>query len=502
MIDNNKKIAKNTIVLYIRMLLLILVTLYTSRVVLKTLGEEDFGIYNIVGGVVVLFSFFNGAMVLATQRFLSYEIGKGDNLSANKYFSTSLVIHIVWALLFLFIMETLGYYLFLKYINIPLERIDVAKWVFHFSILSACIGILRTPYSAVVVANEHMTFYAYISIFEVVGKLVVVYFLELVTFDKLLLYSFLIFVVFCVTSLIYFIYCKRKYSICSFSFCNEKKRYMQLCSFSGWSLLGSMANAGANQGMNILLNIFYGVVLNAAMGIANQVNAAIYNFVSSFQTAFNPQIIKSYASKDYQYFYTLLLNTSKYSFILIWILSLPVLICCPEILHLWLGDIPLYTVDFTRLIIIYSILDAIQGPLWTSVQATGKIKIYQILMSILILLNLPLSYLFLRMGYPPEIVLVVRVISNCIILVVRIIYLVRLFNFPAKRYLVDTLSKCLFLVILSFPIPFFYYSYTDSWLKLLGTIAISILVNSVFIYVLIFTQKERTYIRKIIQKVI
>ena len=205
-LNNNKRIAKNTFVLYIRMLLIMLVTLYTSRVILKTLGEEDFGIYNIVGGIIILFSFLNGAMVVATQRFLSYEIGRGDEKSANKYFSTSLLIHVGLAVLFFLVMETIGYYLFMQYLNIPIERVEAAKWVFHFSTLSTCISVLRTPYSAVIIANEQMTFYAYISILEVIGKLIIVYLLTLFIFDKLILYSFLMFVVLCLISLIYFIY--------------------------------------------------------------------------------------------------------------------------------------------------------------------------------------------------------------------------------------------------------------------------------------------------------
>ena len=501
-LNNNKRIAKNTFVLYIRMLLIMLVTLYTSRVILKTLGEEDFGIYNIVGGIIILFSFLNGAMVVATHRFLSYEIGRGDEKSANKYFSTSLLIHVGLAVLFFLVMETIGYYLFMQYLNIPIERVEAAKWVFHFSTLSTCISVLRTPYSAVIIANEQMTFYAYISILEVIGKLIIVYLLTLFIFDKLILYSFLMFVVLCLISLIYFIYCKMKYSVCSFSFCREKERYIQLSSFSGWSLLGSMANVGANQGINILLNIFFGVVLNTAMGIANQVNAAIYNFVSSFQTAFNPQIIKSYASKDYQYFHSLLLNTSKYSFLLIWILSFPVLICCPEILKIWLGNIPEHTVDFTRLIIIFSILDAIQGPLWASVQATGKIRTYQILMSVLILANLPISYCFLLMEFSPSIVLIVRIILNVIILIVRVIYLSHLFDFPIKTYFTDVLCKCMLLIFLSFPISLIYYTYTYGWMRLFGTCFISVICTGVLAYLFVLSKKERVYIKNIVHRVI
>ena len=311
--QNNKRIAKNTLMLYVRMLLIMAVSLYTSRVILQALGVEDFGLYNVVGGVVVLFTFINNAMVTSTQRFLNFEIG-GNNLDeARKVFSASLNIHIIIAGAFLLLAETVGLWFLNRYIQIPEGREIAANWVYQFSIIVSILNIIRSPYNAAIIAHEHMSFYAYVSIIEVILKLAIVYMVYLFA-DRLIAYAFLMMMVTLIVLGVYYIFCKRKYEICRYQFEYDRKRYMALASFSGWSLFGSLANMGASQGINIILNMFFGVAVNAAMGIANQVNAAVYQFVSSFQTAFNPQIIKSYAADDRNYFISLILNSSRYSF--------------------------------------------------------------------------------------------------------------------------------------------------------------------------------------------
>ena len=406
---NNKRIAKNTLMLYIRMLMIMVVNLYTSRVILQALGVEDFGLYNVVGGVVVLFTFINNAMVTSTQRFLNFEIGKNDYEEARNVFSTSLNIHFIIAVIFLVLAETIGLWFLNTYLQIPDGREIAANWVYQFSILVSILNIIRSPYNAAIIAHEHMSFYAYVSIIEVVLKLAIVYMVYLFA-DRLIAYAFLMMIVTLIILGAYYIFCKKKYSICKYKFEYNKKRYLELASFSGWSLFGSMANMGASQGVNIILNMFFGVTVNAAMGIANQVNAAVYQFVSSFQTAFNPQIIKSYAAGDRTYFISLIMNTSRYSFLLLFLLALPIYICCPEILSIWLGTVPEYAVEFCRLMLVFSLIDAVQGPLWVSAQATGKIRNYQIIMSTLILLNLPVSYLLLRLFFIFELAILTKVI--------------------------------------------------------------------------------------------
>lgn len=450
--ENNKRIAKNTLMLYIRMLLIMVVNLYTSRVILQALGVEDFGLYNVVGGVVVLFTFINNAMVTSTQRFLNFEIGRNDIEEAKKVFSASLNIHFLIAGIFFLLAETVGLWFLNKYIQIPDGREIAANWVYQFSVLVSILNIIRSPYNAAIIAHEHMSFYAYVSVIEVILKLAIVYMVYLFA-DRLIAYAFLMMLVTLIVLGAYYVFCRKKYQICKYRFEYDKKRYLSLASFSGWSLFGSLANMGASQGINIILNMFFGVAVNAAMGIANQVNAAVYQFVSSFQTAFNPQIIKSYAAGDRTYFISLIMNTSRYSFLLLFLLALPIYICCPEILSIWLGTVPEYAVEFCRLMLLFLLIDAVQGPLWVSAQATGKIKNYQILMSVLILLNLPITYVLLIFFKNPEIALIVRVAVNFITAVARVVYLNHLYDFPICIYMKEVILRCLLVLLVAYPVP-------------------------------------------------
>ena len=498
--SNNKRIAKNTVMLYIRMLLIMAVTLYTSRVVLEVLGVEDFGIYNVVGGIVVLFTFINNAMVTATQRFLNYELGRKDYQATARIFSASVTIHFVIALLTFVLAETVGLWFLNRYIQYPEGREVAVHFTYQFSILTTCVNIIRTPYNAAIIAHERMSFYAYISVIEVVLRLLIVYLLIISAIDRLILYSVLMFTVVFLITVSYYIYCKRQFSVCTYSFFWDKSKYLQLVSFSGWSLFGGLANMGASQGLNILLNMFYGVTVNAAMGIANQVNTAVYSFVSNFQTAFNPQIVKSYAAKEKSYFIDLIFRTSKYSYFLLFVISLPIYLCCEEVLELWLKEVPDYTVSFCRLMIIFSLLDAIQGPLWVSVQATGKIRNYQILMSIMILSNLPLSYLFLKLGFQAEVVLIIRCLLNFVTLFVRLWYLEKLYKFPVRRYIQEVIGRCLIVTLLSISLSFIPIENVCSIFKVIIVVFISLLFNISLIYSMGLESLERELIKTQIQK--
>lgn len=492
--QNNKRIAKNTLMLYIRMLLIMVVSLYTSRVILQALGVEDFGLYNVVGGVVVLFTFINNAMVTSTQRFLNFEIGRNNLDEARKVFSASLNIHAVIACVFLLLAETVGLWFLNKYIQIPEGREVAANWVYQFSILVSILNIIRSPYNAAIIAHEHMSFYAYVSVIEIILKLAIVYMVYLFA-DRLIAYAFLMMMVTLIVLAAYYIFCKKKYTICKYKFEYDRKRYMALASFSGWSLFGSLANMGASQGINIILNMFFGVAVNAAMGIANQVNAAVYQFVSSFQTAFNPQIIKSYAAGDRTYFISLIMNTSRYSFLLLFLLALPIYICCPEILSIWLGTVPEYAVEFCRLMLLFLLIDAVQGPLWVSAQATGKIRNYQILMSALILLNLPITYVLLIFFKNPEIALIVRVSINFVTAVARVIYLNHLYDFPVGRYIKDVILKCLIVLVISYPIPYLVHNMSGTTLiDTLANVFIAMISATVFIALIGLRSKERVLI--------
>lgn len=482
------------------MLVLMLVSLYTSRVVLAALGVEDYGIYNVVGGIVVLFTFINNAMVTSTQRYLNYELGRDDLPQAKKVFSISLNIHILIAAIVLLLAETIGLWFLNTIIQYPEAREFAVKVTYQLSILTTCLKIIRAPYNAAIIAHERMSFYAYLSIFEAVLQLCIAFLLMACKSDRLILYSMLLCVVAVIVNLCYYAYCKTKFLICNYKLYKDKTLYRQLLSFSGWSLFGGVANMGASQGLNMILNVFFGVTVNAAMGVATQVNSAVTSFVHSFQTAFNPQIVKSYAAGDYSYFIKLILSTSKYSYLLLFILALPIYICCPEVLNVWLTEVPDYAVSFCRLMLIFALLDALQGPLWYSVQATGKIKTYQILMSLMILANLPIAYVCLKFGYSPNSVLIVRCIINLVTLFVRLWYLNRLYNFPVMDFVNGVLCRIIPITVIAYLVAYIPIEATTPLLKIIIVVAMTLMLNIVLILSIGLNKDERLVVERNIKQ--
>ena len=473
------------------MLLIMAVSLYTSRVVLQALGVEDYGIYNVVGGIVVLFTFINNAMVTSTQRFLNFELGKNDTVQARKIFSISLNIHILIALFVLLLSETVGLWLLNTTIQYPESKEVAVQITYQLSILTTCVNIVRTPYNAAIIAHEKMSFYAYFSIIEAVLRLAIVFILIDIDNHRLIMYGLLLCIVTMIINVCYYVYCKRTFEICHYKNYQEKSLYVQLLNFSSWSLFGGVANMGASQGLNILLNIFFGVTVNAAMGIANQVNAAVSSFVSSFQTAFNPQIVKSYAAGDMGYFIRLILTTSKYSYLLLFVIALPIYICCPEVLSIWLTEVPDYAVPFCRLMLIFSLLDALQGPLWFSVQATGKIKTYQILMSFMILSNVPIAYICLKLGYSPNSVLAIRCMVNFATLFVRLWYLRRLYSFPVIEFVKEVIFRILPITLIAYLISYITIVETTASIKVSIVFVETILINTLLVITIGFNGNEK-----------
>lgn len=477
-----------------------LVSLYTSRVVLAALGVKDYGIYNVVGGIVVLFTFINNAMITSTQRYLNYELGRNDLQRAKKVFAISLNIHIFIALIVLLLAETIGLWFLNTTIQYPEYREFAVQVTYQLSILTTCVKIIRAPYNAAIIAHEKMSFYAYLSIFEAILQLGIVFMLMSYSADRLILYSILLCIVALIVNLCYYVYCRKKFEICHYALYKDKLLYRQLLSFSGWSLFGGVANMGASQGLNMLLNVFFGVTVNAAMGIATQVNSAVTSFVQSFQTAFNPQIVKSYAAGDYKYFIKLILSTSKYSYLLLFILALPIYICTPEVLSVWLTEVPDYAVSFCRLMLIFALLDALQGPLWYSVQATGKIKTYQILMSFMILANLPIAYICLKLGYSPNSVLVIRCIINLATLFVRLWYLNRLYKFPVMAFVNGVILRIVPITVIAYLISYIPVDADTPILKILIVLAMTLVTNIVMILSIGLNKDEREVVGRNIKR--
>lgn len=484
------------------MILIMVVSLYTSRVILQVLGIEDFGIYNVVAGIVVLFTFINNAMATASQRYLSFSIGKGDLNETNRIFSMSLTSHLAIALVVLLIAETLGLWFLLTQMNFPQNRMTAVVWTYQLSILICCLQIIRVPYNASIIAYEKMSFYAWISILEAFLKLLIVILLQKFSGDNLITFSILTLIVVIIINVAYKIYCNFYFKTTHYYFYWDTNLFKEFTSFSGWSLIGSLANISAQQGLNIILNIFCGVAVNAAVGISNQVMAAISSFLSNFQTAFNPQIVKSYAENNKEYFMELIFKTSKYSYYLMFLICIPVLINCDFLLHLWLTNIPRYATEFSQLMIIFLLLDAISGPLWYSIQATGKIKNYQILMGVIILSNLPLSLIILYFKVSPIYVFILRVILNFVTLIARIIYLKPIINLSPKLFGQEVLLKIFEISLISVPIPIIIGLFTNGWERIIITTILSIFISIVTIYFIGLNNIEKEYFRKIIKKIV
>lgn len=446
---NNKRLAKNTLFLYFRMFIIMGVTFYTTRVVLQVLGVSDYGIYNTVAGVVVLFAFLNTAMITTTQRYLNYYLGKDDEKIVELCFSMSLIVHVAIGVLLVVLAECIGLWFIYFKMSLPTERMDAALWTLHLAVLTTFFNVVRSPYNACMIAYEKMDFYAYISIFEAILKLAIVYVLLLSNNDRLILYGVLVLAVSILIMLAYKIYCNRNYEISKFKFRWDKPMFMSLFQFSSFSLLGNAANAGTQQGVNMIVNIFAGVAANAAIGVSNQLSHGIYSFITNFQVAFNPTLIKTYAQNEFGELRSLIYRVSKYSYFLMFIISLPVLVYCDEFLAIWLKEVPDFTSAFCRLTIASLLIDTFAEPLWKTVQASGNIKRYQLTVSAILLCNLPLAYLLLFEGLSPVWVFVVKLSLNLVAYLYRYYYSQRLIDIPIRHYLNRTIIPIVIITLLS-----------------------------------------------------
>ncbi len=489
--------------LYFRMILTMLVSLYTSRVVLNTLGVEDFGIYNVVGGIVMMFSIINGTMATAVQRFLNYEMGKNDEEQLRTVFNVSVVIHIGIALIVLILIESIGVWFLNNKMNISQERMNAANWVLQFSAFSFVATILSVPYNATIIANEKMKAFAFISIFEVSLKLLIVFSLNWFNFDKLKLYATLMFLLSVLLRVIYGIYAKKNFKECRFKWQWNKDIFKEMTAFAGWNMIGVSSTILRTQGVNIVLNIFYGTFVNAAMGIANQVKSAVENFTNNFIIALNPQITKSFASGNKNYFMTLVFNGSKYTFYLLLFISLPIILEADIILKLWLKIVPEYAVVFVRLILTCSLIESLSKTLIQAMFATGKIRDYQLVVGGVTLLNLPLSLLFLYWGYPPQIVFVIAIIIAIITLFIRIAMLKGMVDMQVKSFFHKVVIKTTIVLILSALIPtVMLLSLKPGFKRLLLITFTSLLSTALVIYFTGITAKERNLINNKIISII
>lgn len=493
---NNKRIAKNTILLYFRMLLMMAVSLYTSRVILKVLGVEDYGIYNVVGGVVGLFSVISGSLSAATQRFITFGIGKKDKEYLSRVFSTSVYIHIAMCMLIIILAETMGLWFLNNEMQIPSDRANAAMWVFQCAVVSAVIMIMSVPYNATIIAHEKMGAFAIISLFEGFLKLGIVYLLLLFSVDKLVLYAILLVLTqFCIRCC-YTIYCNKHFPETQLRKVNDWALVKEIGLFSTWSLLGNAAYVSYTQGLNVLLNMFFAPTVNAARGIALQVQTAVNQFVQNFQTALNPQITKSYASGNLPYMYNLVFRSARFSYFMLLILSLPILIEAETILNLWLTVVPEDTVIFLRLILLTTWINSIANPLIVSVKATGRIKRYESVVGVIMLLILPISYLFLKLGYPSYTVFIVHLCMECVAQVARVLITRDLIGFSIVSFIKSVILRISLVTVAALiPSLSLYIFLENSVYSFFVVCLASVVFSCLAIYLLGLTKYERQLIK-------
>lgn len=481
--SNNSRIAKNTIFLYVRLIATLLVSLYTSRVILSALGFADYGLYNVVGGIVVMFSFINSGMVQASQRFMAYEMGQGNEENLKSVFSTTNTIHFIIAGVILLLAETVGLWFLNTQMNIDPLRMVAANWVYQLSVFTFLIGVISVPYNAALIAHEHMNVFAYFSIIEVVLKLLIVFVVQWSETDKLILYGFLVLLVALINRLLYNGYCYKKFEECKFSFRYDKRYFRKILSFAGWSFVGNIGFSFKKQGVNILINIFFGTVVNAARGIAYQVSGIISQFSSSFQMAIIPQIVKQYAAGNIKEMLSLAYRGSKYSFYLLYLLTLPVILLTPFILEVWLEKVPETTTIFLRLALIVSLIDCTAIPLGKAIDATGNIRLFQILIAIIMLCDIPISYVFLKFGFPAYVVMYVAIFTSSIGLLARLLILKRYIPTTSiYLFFKDVIIRILVVSVISYFVMTALTSlHAINWLWAITVVIASLFVNTIII---------------------
>lgn len=482
------------------MLFLMGISLYTSRVILNALGFSDYGIYNVVGGIVAMFTMVSGSLKAAISRFITFELGTGDIDKLKRVFSCSITIQIVLSIILVILAETIGLWFLNAKMVIPAERMAAANWVYQFSIITFVINLISIPYNSAIIAHEKMGAFAYISILEAAFNLIIAWTISIAPFDKLIYYAFMLVMVALLVRVIYIWYCKRNFEECTYTFVYDKIILKDMFGFSGWNMIGATSAVCRDHGGNIILNLFFGPEVNAARGIGLQVSNAIQGFVTNFQMALNPQIIKNYAIKELDYMNSIVLKGAKFSYYILFIIALPVFLSTDYILELWLGAYPDHTVLFLQLIIVFTLVESLSGPLITVMYATGDVKNYQIVVGGLQLLNLPLSYVLLKIGLFPEIVIIVAVVLSCVCLLARLYMLRRIVSI--RSYLKDVILNTFIVTLLSTLIAYsLSFLISEGFWGFVLKSLWAVIVSSVIVLFIGLTKSERnTIIQNVLSK--
>lgn len=493
--SNSKRIAKNTFLLYVRMAFLMLINLYTSRVVLSALGIDDFGIYSVVGGIVTMFTFVSASLAAAISRFLTFELGRNDLEKLKLTFSSSVIIMFLFSFFVVVISETVGLWFLNEKMNIPGERLIAANWVFQFSILTFCVNLISVPYNATIIAHEKMSAFAYISIIEAMGKLLVAYLIIKAPIDRLAFFSLLISIIAVLLRFVYGIYCHRYFEESRFLLKFDSSIVKEMFGFAGWNLIGAGSYVLMNQGVDVLVNLFFGVTYNAARGVATSVNHAALQLVNNFSTAIRPQIIKSYANSNHIYLESLVLAGAKYSYFLVLYISFPFLLESDYILSLWLVEVPEYASVFTKLTIVIIMISVLSETLKTTVMATGKVKIYEICAGGIGMLIFPFVYIAFKLGFPAYIAYVIHSMVFVLQLIYRLYYASRNINISCKSYMSNVILKIIPVTILSIIIPLsILFLFKESTIRFLSVLLVSMVCITLSIYMVGLSGKEKVFV--------
>lgn len=499
---NSGRMLKNTVILYLRMALMMCINLYTSRVVLQTLGIEDYGIYNVVGGVVVMFSFLNDGMTTSTLRFLTFELGKGNKKQLNEIFVTSLHIHLIISAIIVLLSETIGLWFMMEKLVIPPERITAAMWCYQLSIFTAVVSIMSYPYNSAIIAHEKMSAFAYISILDAILKLLLVYLLLVFSMDRLILYAILFAAEKLLIRMVYNVYCTRHFDECHYRWLHNKQLFRQMFTFAGWSMWGNLACIGFTQGLNMLLNVFFGPVVNAARAVAIQVQSAVSQVASNFQMAINPQITKTYASGLIDEMHTLIFRSTRFTFCLLLLMCLPIFLTAPTLLKLWLEDVPPHSVTFLRLILMIMMVDQTTNSLAIAVNSTGKNKRYEFVNGSIMLMIVPIAYCVLRLGGEPWSVFVVYLFVSLFASFVRFMIAASLINLSIRKYLSKAIGKCLLVLIASCIVPLaMKHLLGQGVIEGLSIFSVTLLTTCLVVFAIGLDKEERSMIiAKILKK--
>lgn len=498
--SNNRRIAKNTLLLYVRMLFTMVISLYTSRIVLNMLGVTDYGIYNVVGGVISLLGFMTNSMGAASSRYITFDLGKGDMAMMKRTFGNIKSIHFILSGIILLFGETIGLWFVLNELRIPEDRMDAAFWVYQFSVFSAVLGVISVPYNAAIIANERMKAFAYIGIVDALLKLLIAYLLLIVPYDKLIVYAILFFCIQVFDRIVYGLYCVRNFEEARAKCTFDKDLFKKIFGFAAWTMNGNLAVIGYTQGINILLNMFFGPAVNAARGIAVQVQSYVASFCANFQTALNPQLTKSYAQNDFGRMHKLLMQSSKFSFFILFFIALPLMFEASLVLKWWLGIVPEHTVNFLRLVLCSSMLTTLSNPLIVSVHATGDLKRFQLIEGTMLLSIVPIAYLLLKLfDIRPEYVFCVHIIVELFTQYARLRIVLPMISMRISRYVKDVVCPILKVLLVAPIIPLLVFLYLR---QSVGTFfivcSVSVLCISLVVYFIGCTKTEQEYLKTMV----